>query len=116
MIASELCFGGHQAAGCLSIWHAKNHGCFFLDSCRHSRPVPVSLVPYCQAICYLNDLRRGAHYHYDNCHQLLQRCVLVQDYLLALPHKQLQQKTVMLAQLHLLVQDAYDVFSQFSDR
>eukprot|EP00878_Enallax_costatus_P012153 GHUV01012690.1.p1 GENE.GHUV01012690.1~~GHUV01012690.1.p1 ORF type:complete len:612 (+),score=147.24 GHUV01012690.1:321-2156(+) len=83
---------------------------------RHSRPVPVSLVPYCQALCYLHDLRRGAHYHYDNCHQLLQRCVLVQDYLLALPHRQLQQKTVMLGQLSLLVQDAYDVFSQFSER
>lgn len=78
--------------------------------------MPVSLVPYCQALCTLHDLRRGAHYHYDNCHQLLQRCVLVQDYLLALPHRQLQQKTVMLSQLSLLVQDAYDVFSQFSER
>ncbi|KAF6256218.1 hypothetical protein COO60DRAFT_135401 [Scenedesmus sp. NREL 46B-D3] len=83
---------------------------------RHSRPVPLSLVPYCQALCLLHDLRRGAHYHYDNCHQLLQRCVLVQDYLLALPHAQLRKQTVMLSQLSLLVQDAYDVFSQFSER
>ncbi|WIA36602.1 hypothetical protein OEZ86_007890 [Tetradesmus obliquus] len=83
---------------------------------RHSRPVPMSLVPYCQALCLLHDLRRGAHYHYDNCHQLLQRCVLVQDYLLALPHAALRRQTVMLSQLSLLVQDAYDVFSQFSER
>lgn len=78
--------------------------------------MPLSVVPYCQALCLLHDLRRGAHYHYDNCHQLLQRCVLVQDYLLALPHAELQAQTVLLGQLSLLVQDAYDVFAQFSER
>eukprot|EP00775_Hariotina_reticulata_P003910 gene3910-4164_t len=60
--------------------------------------------------------RRGAHYHYDNCHQLLQRCVIIQDYLMALPHSELQQQTVLLTQLSLFVQDAYDLFSQFSER
>ncbi len=76
----------------------------------------MSLTPYCQALCMLHDLRRGAHYHYDNCHQLLQRCVVVQDYLLALPHTELRRMRPLLARLSLLVQDAYDVFRQFSDR
>jgi hypothetical protein len=83
---------------------------------RRDGEVPTSLVPFCQALCLLHDLRRGAHYHYDNCHQLLQRCVIIQDYLLALPYSELQQQTVLLSQLSLFVQDAYDLFSQFSER
>ena len=64
----------------------------------------------------LHDVRRGAHYHQDNCHHFLRRCILVQDYLVALPLTELMQHTVLVAQLSLLVQDAYDVFNQFSDR
>jgi hypothetical protein len=64
----------------------------------------------------LHDVRRGAHYHQDNCHHLLQRLILVQDYLLALPLSELLQHGVLLAKLSVLVQDVYDVFNQFSDR
>jgi hypothetical protein len=64
----------------------------------------------------LHDVRRGAHYHQDNCHHLLQRLILVQDYLLALPLTELSQHGVLLAKLSVLVQDVYDVFNQFSDR
>lgn len=78
--------------------------------------MPVSLVPLCQAVCMLHDVRRGAHYHQDNCHHLLQRLILVQDYLLALPLSELQQHGVLLAKLSVLVQDVYDVFNQFADR
>lgn len=78
--------------------------------------MPVSLVPFCQAICMLNDLRRATHYHHENCHKLLTRYVLVQDYLLSLQYLELQHHTVLLAQLSLLLQDTYDVFSQFSER
>lgn len=78
--------------------------------------MPVLLVPLCQAVCMLHDVRRGAHYHQDNCHHLLQRCILVQDYLLALPLTELLQHGVLLAQMSLLMQDMYDVFNQFSDR
>lgn len=85
-------------------------------ACRHNRPVPVPLVPLCQAVCMLHDVRRGAHYHQENCHHLLQRLILVQDYLLALPLTELQGHSVLLAKLSVLVQDVYDVFNQFSDR
>jgi hypothetical protein len=64
----------------------------------------------------LHDVRRGAHYHQENCHHLLQRLILVQDYLLALPLTELQGHSVLLAKLSVLVQDVYDVFNQFSDR
>jgi hypothetical protein len=65
----------------------------------------------------LNDLRRATHYHHDNCHKLLTRYVLVQDFLLSLSYSELlQQHGVLLAQLSLLMQDTYDVFSQFSER
>lgn len=85
-------------------------------ACRHNRPVPVLLVPLCQAVCMLHDVRRGAHYHQDNCHHLLRRLILVQDYLLALPLAELLQHGVLLAKLSVLVQDVYDVFNQFADR
>lgn len=73
-------------------------------------------MPLCQAVCMLHDVRRGAHYHQDNCHHLLQRLILVQDYLLALRLSELLQHGVLLAKLSVLVQDVYDVFNQFSDR
>jgi hypothetical protein len=78
--------------------------------------VPLCLLALCQAVCLLHDVRRAAHYHQDNCHQLLQRLILVQDYLLALPLAEIKQHNVLLAKLSVLVQDAYDVFNQFSDR
>jgi hypothetical protein len=77
--------------------------------------VPLPLVPFCQAVCMLNDVRHSTHYHHDNCHTLLTRYVLVQDHLLSLSHSELVTHGVLLAQLSLLVQDTYGVFSQFSE-
>ncbi len=68
----------------------------------------------CQALVQLYDLSRAAHYHTEACKLFLRRCVMVQD--LVGEREDLMACGPLHQQLLDVVQDAHDLFAQFSER